>query len=146
MAELNSKSRFAVGVEEAGDPTDGRLLLVTIKRQAGGIVPGDILDVAGFRQDHPGTGYRKLPQMHDVPVPRHPVVRRELGHRLDDDPVRQRQGSQFDRFKKPDGHGVSSQADRDEAFFGEFADGVMRPFASEAAVLHAAIGHEVHTA
>jgi pimeloyl-ACP methyl ester carboxylesterase len=91
--------------KETADPGDRPFLLVVVQRQAQRRVTRLRGDVSRFGENESRTGHGKLPEMHQVPVASGAVVRRELGHRLDHNSIRQRQAPQIDRAKQQRAHG-----------------------------------------
>ena len=56
-------------------------------------------DIRRFRENQGCAGNGKLAQVHEVPIPRDPCIRRELSHGLDDYAVLQLYSSKLERLE-----------------------------------------------
>jgi len=99
MAQLNTERRRPIGLEEIRDPLHAGFLGVVVQRKTERRVARLRRDIGRFRQDQTGARDRELPEMHQMPVSGRPVIRRELGHRRDDNPIVQPEPAQFQRFE-----------------------------------------------
>lgn len=63
------------------------------------MISSNCFDVATFGQNHRRARNRELPKVHNVPIACDAVGGRELGHRLDDNPVFESEAPKLKRFK-----------------------------------------------